>query len=1079
MRVCGTRLHTDARLLPFAKEWREPAIISTARQTGDMARPARENHRTRPRQHQHHTLPRASHMWRLRCLLLVILVLLLAPYIPAQAQHAPDPWQAFSQPQFDRIGSEDGLPANGIFSLAQDAKGYLWIGTAQGLTRYDGQHFYNILPEVDKAGGLPDGYVRSLLVLDDSHLLVGTNSAGLTLLDLHSMRFTRIPVGPERSTSAQIFSLRRANDGGVWVASDAGLDHFDPQTGIATPVSLAGLPATAPHTIFDTAEQSDQRLWIGTAVGLFVRASGQSRFHQVTDRGHLGNDLIWRLYLDHADRLWVGTDIRGLLVINPDGKTWAPPGLNGPGGLVQGHTIRDFAESEHGQMWIATYGRGMIVCQNSTCSHPRVIRGSRGNQHTPASNSIRALLLDRSGTLWLATTNGLSHTIPSHDAIVVVNGSSQNIPDMLNRSVNAILVDDRQRIWLGLGDHGVEVLDLRHGKARHIKLPAGLANQDVTSLVQTSDGTVWVGSLGVVGYDPDTLLPRTRISALDRLRITAMDAEHDDLLIGTFRGVYRLDTQTHVITPEATGKPGQQETAILAPNWMLGTGQQRWYATIHGLGVQTIGQPGVRLLQHHPGDPFSLAQDYISMLAWDPRHQRLWAATKGGLIWLHPDPDDSQQQPPFHLVSVLGKSQRIAAVVVDKAGHAWASGDNRLIKVDASGQAVVTLSRHDGLPPGNFYWRSAAVGPDGSILMGGSFGLVVIHPQRLQATTELRAPLRISHLKVNGVTLPLAQATGDTIALAADQRNIVVAFSLLDFRSPQETGYRYRLDGFENGWHSVPPGTPASAVYTNLPAGTYQLQLRAKVGGMDAHVVKAQYTLSVAPRWYETWLARLLAVLVLLLIAGALVYAGVRWSRHRRDMLDRLVRLRTLELRKANAKLERLATTDELTGLASRRSLLQKAAQAIDEAREHDQPLSILLLDLDHFKAVNDMHGHLAGDAVLRHIGATISAACRGTEFVGRLGGEEIIVCMPNSTFEDARHLAERVRSAVADQSVRYGQQTLSITCSIGVTTLEPADSMLSSLLRRADNALYVAKNKGRNRVEPDAPSAQDTRNSS
>jgi diguanylate cyclase (GGDEF)-like protein len=168
---------------------------------------------------------------------------------------------------------------------------------------------------------------------------------------------------------------------------------------------------------------------------------------------------------------------------------------------------------------------------------------------------------------------------------------------------------------------------------------------------------------------------------------------------------------------------------------------------------------------------------------------------------------------------------------------------------------------------------------------------------------------------------------------------------------------------------------------------------------------------------------------------------------------------------------ERAAATDYLTGLPNRRSLMQGGASRLAAARRAGRPLAAALIDIDHFKRINDTHGHETGDLALKHIAALLAAHCRG-QLVGRHGGEEFVALFDDAGAPQAAVAAERLRAAVAGNPLALARDALPLTISIGVAVLEPQDREFDDLLRRADGALYAAKAGGRNRVEFAAPPA-------
>lgn len=161
-------------------------------------------------------------------------------------------------------------------------------------------------------------------------------------------------------------------------------------------------------------------------------------------------------------------------------------------------------------------------------------------------------------------------------------------------------------------------------------------------------------------------------------------------------------------------------------------------------------------------------------------------------------------------------------------------------------------------------------------------------------------------------------------------------------------------------------------------------------------------------------------------------------------------------------ELEHLATHDTLTGVLNRRALIDACARELARCRRNQQVMSLLLIDLDHFKAINDGHGHLVGDRVLIAFAERVKSLLRQPDCFGRFGGEEFVVLLPETSLEQARVAAERIRHDVGLAVAGLPAHTISI----GVTVGFPDDPGLDSLLARADAALYKAKNGGRNRVE-------------
>ena len=194
---------------------------------------------------------------------------------------------------------------------------------------------------------------------------------------------------------------------------------------------------------------------------------------------------------------------------------------------------------------------------------------------------------------------------------------------------------------------------------------------------------------------------------------------------------------------------------------------------------------------------------------------------------------------------------------------------------------------------------------------------------------------------------------------------------------------------------------------------------------------------------------------------------------HEKELLARVrihTKLKLLqdELREKNAQLEELSVTDMLTGLANRRRLMARLEEEVQRSRRHNTPLAVVMIDIDHFKQVNDTHGHAMGDQVLRNIGALLKTSLRNTDLAARYGGEELTLVLPHTDLEKAVQVAEKLREKFAQFEHQLDGATLQKTASMGVAAREGSDQAPAAedLLKQADEALYRAKQSGRNRVE-------------
>ena len=990
---------------------------------------------------------------------LLLLILLCCGAAYAQT----DPWAPFETPWFDKLGVSEGLPHSITTAIAQDSRGLIWIGTKGGLVRYDGYRMLVFEMARGDVVGLPDTYVRSLLPLPNGGMLVGTSDGGLARFDPSTGTFHVYPVDANGTSDSKIYGLAADQANGVWIANDRGLDHLDLATNVISHLKTGSETA---QRNFSVLQDRAGNLWIGNNNGLFVRSAGSSNF--VRPSGAVGTaaavlaNQIWAIQEDREGRLWVGSGQAGAAYRDTDGQWRSVPSPNGSQAGVAQPTVRDFLEIASGAMWIATDGTGVTEYVPGS-DHVRAIDNDPAVPSSLPGDSVRALLQDHEGNIWVATDLGVAHTNPNARAAFSLLPSPSRKNMLANNSVHAIYVDTRGRIWLGLGEGLIDVIDLKVGNILHLQLGGGQALRDVQSFAETADGTLWVGAEGVASIDPDTLAIRnTALPALNDKPVLSLQSDGTQLLIGTYEGVYRYDTRTHTLDharhvasdPTSLANDTVQQIANIDGDW--------WFSTARGVSIvhDAASHSGFENLRHLHDDPASLPQDYIGSIAKDSKG-RIWISTFGGLGVL----DRYTRSGPFRFQTIDAvqglKSDRVSAVLADDRGYVWASMANGVAKIDTNTHAVYNLGTRDGLHIDSYISVAAARAPGGELLFGGLGGLTVVRPY-VQSPAVV-APLVITDAMLNGKMVPFGKlpANDGTIVLDRRGHNLRVDYSLLDYQAPMEAEYSYRIDGLDDAWVDIPKGGMPSAIYTNLPHGKYKLRLRVTTLGMQPNTIETDLNVVVKPHWYETALARVIAVLAVIVLFVELVQLRTRYLKRQATQLQRQIDERTHDLRIANQRLDVLASNDALTGVYNRRRFMELVGDERRQARQHS--ICMAIFDLDHFKQINDNYGHQAGDAVICGAVEIIKQHCRQGDLVGRYGGEEFVMCLPDTSLQGAHDTVERIRKLLASTVMTHDGRSLSVTVSVGVAVLRE-DEPIEQWLSRADKALYEAKHGGRNR---------------
>jgi diguanylate cyclase (GGDEF)-like protein len=432
-------------------------------------------------------------------------------------------------------------------------------------------------------------------------------------------------------------------------------------------------------------------------------------------------------------------------------------------------------------------------------------------------------------------------------------------------------------------------------------------------------------------------------------------------------------------------------------------------------------------------------------LAFD-RKGRLWVGTHGGAVVLIDG----------RFVNVAAKIHQkpfpAEELVEDASGKMWIGPH---LRVDADTWAAETFGPADGSVFVNIFIASRARMRDGRLLFGSPQGLLVVDPAKIRPWTF--APEVVS---TSGVT---------ALRLLPRNRTFRLEFAALDLTAPERLAYRYTLEGYDSGWNAA-DASQRSLVYASLPAGSYMLRVAAtnRAGVWSPHELRIPVV--VPPAFYETLPFRI----ALVLAAAALIYLvyrlRVRQLRARSAALERVVAERTEELRVAYARIEEASLTDALTGLRNRRYLEQTiGADLAIASRTEGEDLIFLLVDIDHFKNVNDTYGHDAGDGVLVQIAEILRANFRTSDAIVRWGGEEFLVVVRFVDRARGGELAEKLRAAVESHRFTLPDgRTIARTCSIGVAAWPfsrsaPEAMTWHEVVSVADAALYNVKESGRN----------------
>lgn len=1024
--------------------------------------------------------------------------------VSAQGQEAIELPSAL---RFERLTVEDGLANATVLSVLQDRQGFLWFATANGLSRYDGISFKNFYHDKKDPHSLSDNNVFCLVESRDGLIWVGTDPGGLNVFDPQTGKFRAYrhdENNPNSLPDDSVWSLLEAADGSIWVGTRNGLSHLDRTTETFTNyLPDANNPhALAAPVIYRIYQDRSGTIWVATRKGLHRYNPQTDDFTIFAAPDNLSHSNVWAILEDSQGVFWVGTRGGGLNRFDRETgafeKFMRDPTVPGS---ISDDRIWNIYEDRDGRLWVLTEYGGLNLFDRQT----QTFTSYQYDVNDPLSlsgNDIYWMTQDRSGVLWIASRYaGVSKLDPSVQRFGLYRSIPGNANSLSASAVYAFLVDPDGLLWIGTFGGGLNRIDRKTGQVtvfRYDAAQAGsLSNNRIYNLYLTEDGLLWVatagGGLNVfdrrsgrfyayqhVDGDPETLATNflTKIAPAGKNR----------LWIGTLGyGVELFNTRTGEV--EKLYKSDPQDPTSLSEDTIydmeVDSQGQVWLATARG-GLEKL-DPQTGKFTHHRASLDGLLSDTVHALYLDEERGIIWAATSGGLSGLE------LTSGVWHSYTVTNglPSDMVVGVEAGEDGQLWLSTGKGLSRFDPQTEQFFNYDVRDGLQGDQFEINSSYRAPDGELFFGGSNGATFFYPQKL-TLDPFQPPVVFTGFDlfnqpvvVGGELLPQPIEQTEKITLRYDQSVFTVRFAALGHSIATKNRYQHQLVGFDKDWQ--PPSSRQEVTYTNLAPGKYTLLVRAANHDGVWSNTPAALRIEVTPPWWRRWWFYLLAGVTLALA----VFGGVQWRLNQvraiNIRLEKEVTLRTLELQavqeqllQANAglqeklnaimllqqQLREQAVRDALTGLYNRRFLSEWLERELQITERKVRVAAFLLLDIDHFKQINDTYGHHTGDAVLIALSRILDGQVRVQDVVCRYGGEEFMVVLQDITAEDALKRAEEIRQQIEALRVQGEDgREVRITVSIGVACYPVHGSNMDQIFCNVDRALYQAKEAGRNRV--------------
>ena len=803
-----------------------------------------------------------------RQLMLIVLVLASCRRL-AKAQAGLDPAKAITQYTHDVWQADQGLPQNSILAIAQTPDGYLWLGTEEGLVRFDGVRFtvfdQRTTPEIK-------GNTISVLLTDrEGSLWIGTSGGGL--VRYRNRQFTHYGMQDGLSNDS-VLSLFEDRAGSLWIGTDGGgLDRFS-NGKFAVFTSKDGL---ADNAVFSICEDFDGALWLGTHGGLSRLTRG--KFTTYTAAQGLPNNYIKATYPDQAGNLWIGTNGGGLsLFKNGTFSTFTThDGLSS-------NEIWTLYGDRQGSLWIGTGDGGLDRFRDGKFTAYTEKMGL-------SSNQVWSLFQDREGSLWIGTMGG------GLDRLVDSRFTTYSSQEGLSSDVVLPVYESRDgSLWLGTDGGGVD--RIKDGKITSYTTRDGLSNNLVFSICEDGQGSIWIGTRhGLDRLRDGKFQVFTAKNGLPNDIVTSSYLDREgNLWIGTRSGLSRWKDERFFTYTTQDGMSNDHVLSIYeGPDGSL------WIGT---------GGGGLNRLKNGKFTVYGVKEGLSNPVVWAIHGEpdgTLWLGTNGGGLNRFKD---------GKFVSYTAKDglpdDTVIQILEDGSGNLWMSSNKGIFRASkrqlndfAEGKIRRIASTSYGVADGmkskecNGGFQPAGCKTlDGRLCFPTTKGVVMVDP-RNAVTASAPPPVEIEEAIVD--KKPLNPSGKVTVAPGRGQ--LEFQFTALTFLSPERVRFKYMLRGFDKDW--VDAGTRRVAYYTNIPPGKYRFKVIACNRDGVWNQTGASLDLVLRPHFYQTfWFLGLcgLAVLGLGLTGHRL---RVRQLNEREKELSRRVDERTQELQEEIAERER------------------------------------------------------------------------------------------------------------------------------------------------------------------------------
>ncbi len=872
---------------------------------------------------------------------------------------------SFTQIKSIRLGNlsiEQGLSQSTVQCIAQDSSGFLWLGTQDGLNKYNGYNFEVYTPVPDDFSSISDNYIICLYVDKSGQMWIGTDNGLNKYISATDsfIAFKHNPDDPKSISSNIVSDIAEDHQGNMWIGTKNGLNFFDKRKNefIRYFHDSKNKSSLLSNLIYATFVDSKNRLWIGTDLGMDLFDSKTKSFKHFTHLSNGKNSAVEQkinsLAEDQEGNLWIGT-FNGLDKYNFQSNSFTHFIHSAfKKGSISSDSIRVVYVDKKGIVWIGTQNNGLNY-YNSASGDFAVLEDSVANSTATNDRQIRALMEDREGLLWIGS---FSSGIYKYDRMKKLFGliriDDKNGNNLEENDISAICKDQNDNLWIGSFYAGINKLNERTGKIvryTHTSSLNSLINNFINVIFADKKGFVWIGTtagLDKLNSDANTFVhfkhKKNDINSLGNDYVSSITCDNSgNLWIGLIDG--GMDQFNPAANQFTHYKHADNEPNTISSNGVnylfFDNDGILWIGT-NGYGLDRF-DPKTKKFQHFVheiNNQNSLCNNVVLSIYQFPADTTgtIWIASAGGGI----SRLDTRTEYFKNYSEKDGLANNEAySILGDEMGDLWISTNNGISKFNTTKQTFHNYNQSDGLQSNEFNQGSFFKSKAGKMYFGGKSGINAFFPDSIKYNSY-NPQVVFTSFKDYNRPIRLKNSIWETKQIRLSYQDNILSFSFaaLSYNDPENNNFAYMLKGLNNKW--IDKGSNNEVTFTNLPPGYFTLLIKGtnKDGIWSRNM--ASIDIIISPPFWQTWWFRsiILAGLVTVIIFS--VELRLKTVRSRNKKLETVVSIRTKELKSKKEELEKVNLNQ-----AELLEKLTKSEIELKELNRHkDKIMSVLAHDL-------------------------------------------------------------------------------------------------------------------------------------